>query len=271
MPKRGKRKKKSSTKTKIRRRTWDPVEVAEKLSLGVASMLGLDALGFTNDQIIEILRDLLVMIIGDRVSKPKAETLVNAILRNQTKAYSYIASRILEVVPEGALTPEQLDFVVNYIGDLVIPHAPRLYREMKRLGIDMTPQLQAAWESAWRNKGDEGPVGYCPRCGLRAVDPTGTCMVCGYTLKEDEIRKGTDFIAKLREFVETSNCDELEKTLNKGVLYVDHYNVSISPTSKWAIEIPLKKEDISIIKEVKERKCKKKEFKEVLQEVVSKL
>ncbi len=272
--------KKSSTSkgkrsTKVRRRTWDPVEVAEKLAPSVAVMLGLDVLGLDEDQTIELLRDLLVQIIGDRVTKPKAETLVNAILRNQNKAFMVIAAKLLEIVPEGKLTPEQLEFVANYIGALSIPFMPRLFKEAKRLNMNINSALQAAWETAWRERGELGPVGYCPKCGFRSVAPDATCMVCGHILSDKELREATDFESKLNAFLQEASCKELEEALKENRLYVDHSSVNLTPTNKWAIEILLSRKEREKIREVVSNKCKKieeaKSLHEVLSEIASKL
>ncbi|UXD22453.1 hypothetical protein IPA_04950 [Ignicoccus pacificus DSM 13166] len=276
--KRSTKKSSKSTRTKrrksgVRRRTWDPVHVAEKLAPSVYSMLGLDVLGLSDDQVIELLRDLLVQLMGDRVTKPKAETLVNNILRNQKRIFAVLAAKLLEIVPEGELTPEQLEFVVSYIGELSIPFVPRLYREMKRLGIDLSGPLQASWEEAWRFRGEPGPVGYCPRCGFRAVDPTGTCMVCGYMLNEKELRKAVDFEDKFKEFLSTATCEDLRKALSEGRLFVDHSSASLSPNTKWAIEIFLNSKDRNMLKSIIEEKCNKpkKKLEDVLDEILEKI
>ncbi len=255
-----KKKAKTSTKKKkkssVRRRTWDPFEVAEKLAPTVATMLGLDSLGLSEDQTVELLRDLLVMMMGDRVTKPKPEVLVNAIKRNESKAFAIIASKLLEIIPEGQLTPEQAEFAMAYIGPFAIRFAPRLYKEAKRLGLDLGP-LQAAWEEAWRLAGEEGPVGNCPRCGFRAVAPDWTCMVCSKTLNDKEIRMATDFETKFEEFLENAECKELKELLDKGSVFVGHSSINLSRQSKWDIEVYLNKEEKAKAKEAFKRKCTK--------------
>ncbi len=246
------RKKKSS----VKRRTWDPFEVAEKLAPTVATMLGLDSLGLNEEQTIELLRDLLVMMMGDRVTKPKPEVLVNAIKRNESKAFAIIASKLLEIIPEGQLTPEQAEFAMAYIGPFAIRFAPRLYKEAKRLGLDLGP-LQAAWEEAWRLSGDEGPVGFCPNCGFRAVAPDWTCMVCGKMLNDKEIRIATDFESKFKEFLETADCKELKEILDKGSVFVGHNSINLSRRSKWDIEVYLNREEKAMAREAFKRKCTK--------------
>jgi len=255
------KKKKQSTTSKakkskraVRRRTWDPVKVAEDMAPKVALAIGLDVLGLTEDQYVELLRDLLVSLIGDRVTKPKPETLIKSIKRNEKRVMAIIAAKLLEIVPEGKLTPEQLEFVMGYIGPLVIPFAQRLYKEAERLGLDPSP-LQAAWEEAWRMRGDLGPVGYCPRCGFRSVAPDGTCMVCGAVLSDEELRRAVEFEAKLADFLEQASCSELKDALVKGFLYASHASLSTSPQTKWDIEVFLKKSDREKVKEAFSRRC----------------
>ena len=96
-------------------------------------------------------------------------------------------------------------------------------------------------------------------------------MVCGHVLNDKELRRATDFSAKFREFVETASCTEIDKALSEAILYVDHYKVSTTPSSKWAIEIVLNKSELSLLKKFKEERCMKDSFKKVLREVVSKL
>jgi hypothetical protein len=234
-------------------------------------MLGLDSLGLDENKTVDLLRDLLVLIIGDRVTKPKAETLVNAILRNQKRAYAIIADKLLEIIPEGHLSPEQLEFVVSYIGDFAIKHAPRLYREMKRTGLDLSLSLQAAWEEAWRSRGEEGPIGYCPRCGFRSVDPEGVCMVCGHLLNEKELRKAVEFDTKFETFLEETECDNLRKALEEGKVYVNHADVSLEPKSKWSLEIFLNSQEKEKIRAKINLKCRQSSLNKILEQIQRKL
>ena len=247
---------KKRKKGSVKRRTWDPFEVAEKLAPTVATMLGLDSLGLSEEQTIELLRDLLVMMMGDRVTKPKPEVMVNAIKRNESKAFAIIASKLLEIMPEGKLTPEQAEFAMAYIGPFAVRFAPRLYKEAKRLGLDLGP-LQASWEEAWRLSGDEGPVGFCPNCGFRAIAPDWTCMVCGKVLNDKEIREATDFQSKVQEFLENADCKALKELLDKGSVFVGHSTISLSRQSKWDIEIYLNKDEKVKVREAFRKKCTK--------------
>ncbi|NPA84563.1 MAG: hypothetical protein GXO07_00985 [Crenarchaeota archaeon] len=250
-----KKSKKSTTKTKrVRRRTWDPVQVAEQYAPNVATAVGLDVLGLSEDQYVELLRDVLVSLIGDRVTKPKPETLVNAIKRNEKKVMPVVAAKLLEMIPEGKLTAEQLDFVMSYIGPLVIPFAQRLYREAKRLGADPSP-LQAAWEEAWRLRGEPGPVGYCPKCGFRSVAPDGSCMVCGAVLDDEELRGAVEFDSKFKAFLEEASCSELKEALAKGSLYAGHASLHTAPKSKWDVEVLLRRADREALREALRLRC----------------
>ncbi len=270
MAKRSRSKKSAGTKrksAKVRRRTWDPVEVAEKLAPAVATMIGLDVLGLNEEQYAELLRDVLVGLMGDRVTKPKAETLVNAIKRNENRIMPVIAAKLLEIIPEGQLTPDQLDFVINYIGPMAIAWASRIYREAKRLGMDLGP-VQAGWEEAWRLRGDPGPVGFCPNCGFRSVAPDGVCMVCGKVLNEEELRKAVDFEAKFEEFLEAAECKELREALTAGFLYVSHWGASTKRETKWDIEIFLKRKEKEKLREAISRRCNGG-MKEVLKKILA--
>jgi hypothetical protein len=210
------------------------------------------------------------------VTKPKVETLVNAILRNRKRVFSIIAARLLDIVPEGHLTSEQLEFVISNIGEAAIPFVPRLYREMKRVGLMLEGALQRTWEESWRFRGELGPAGYCPKCGFRSVDPTGTCMVCGYALNDKELRESTDFDSKFVEFLNNASCEELKNALKEGKAFVDHLQVTLNPSSKWAIEIFLTRNDRkrienSLISKCNIEKMKDRKLEKVLDDILSKL
>jgi len=220
----------------------------------VASALGLDSLGLSEDEYVELLRDIIVGLVGDRVTKPKPENIIKNIRRNESRIMSIIAFKLLEVVPEGKLTPEQYEFVAANIGPLVIPVAQRLYKEAKRLGLDVTP-LQGAWEEGWRLRGDPGPVGYCPNCGFRAVAPDGSCMVCGKVLDDKELKEAVEFDAKFEEFLETASCNELKEAFKRGTLYVSHASTSLEPQTKWDVEVFLSKKEREALRSAISRRC----------------
>ncbi len=266
---------KSTEKTKRTRkrrtkRTWNPESYAEKLIEPVAQALGLDTLGFDHETLRELLKDIIIDAFGDVVSKPSPETIVKRLLRNNEKVLSIITSKILEKIPEGKLTPEQLEFVVMYIGPAALAWASRLYKEIMRTGLKgLLPNLQAAWEEGWRLKGDVGPVAYCPKCGFRSIAPDLSCMVCGYTLTENELKRSVNFERLLELTIKRLDCQTLRKLSERGIVYLSHTGIELERTSKWDIEIPLSRKEKEMIRKTFNERCENVEEKK-LQEILSK-
>ncbi len=269
-----KRKTSTSTtkKTKKRsKRTWSTDAYAEKLVIPVAQALGLDILGFDEEMLKELLKDIIIASFGDVISKPSVETIVKRFMRNSDKVLSIVASRVLERIPEGKLTPEQLEFVVMYIGPAILPWASRLYREIKKMGLEeLLPNLQSMWEEGWRLRGEMGPVAYCPKCGFRSVTPDLSCMVCGHVLTERELKGSIKFGELLKKTVETLDCATLRKLSERGIVYLTHSGIELERVTKWDIEVPLSKSEKEIIMKALKERCESSEEKR-LQELLSKV
>ncbi|ALU12416.1 hypothetical protein EYM_03490 [Ignicoccus islandicus DSM 13165] len=276
MPKKGPKKK---SKKSVRRRSWNPEEYASKMAPIVARMVGLDILGLSDEQMEALLKDILIQIIGDRVTKPKPETLVNAIRRGQDKIYSIIASRLLDSMDPSSITPDQFEFILSYIGPFVIEYIDKLIDISKRLDPSRIDEIRHLWELAWSQR-NGGPIGTCPRCGFKAVGPDGTCIVCGYVLSDKELKNSVDFEVKLNSFIQEASCEDLKRILNNPILYVNDYSVTITRTSPWDVEIHLNKDELEKVRTEYVKRCEKrrretlaiqKSEDEIIKEIISKL
>ncbi len=185
--------------------------------------MGLDVLGLSEDELRAILVKLVDILRGD-ANTINADTIVRRFRRNLEAMMSIVAASILELRDE--LHGDLLEFVVNYIGDSVLAFAPRLYREALREGrSDLIERLRGAWSQAWvRVRGPPLPL-KCPRCGFDALMPDLTCLVCGATIDEKELKKSVNFEELLREFAQIAPIEDVKTALSYGYVYLNSLGI----------------------------------------------
>lgn len=179
----------------------------------VVELSGLDALGLTKGEYIELLSDLVETLYGSRTSYTKAEVLVKRMNRYRDRVYPLIAARLLGV--KERLTEPQLEFAVYNIEDAVLAVAPKLYAEVRRYGReDLADVLRYKWMKHWMRKRSQVLPLKCPYCGFHSVMPDMTCLVCGAVVSESKLKESMRFEELLEYFLDSLDCEDLRKLLH---------------------------------------------------------
>ncbi len=216
--------------------------------------MGLDILGLNDEELQAILTKIVDLLRGD-ASTINADTIVRRFHRNLEAMLNIVATSILELRDE--LHGDLLEFVVSNIGDSVLAHAQRLYREALREGReDLIDRLRAAWASAWvKIRGPPLPV-KCPKCGFDALMPDLTCLVCGSVIDEKELKKSVNFEQLLKEFAQLAPVEDVKVAIDYGYVYLNSLGVK-SPRERrhpLDIEVVLSSSEKQILAELlKER------------------
>ena len=125
---------------------------------------------------------------------------------------------------------------------------------MEKKRADLLDRLRAQWNTSWiKNKHPTLPV-ECPRCGFNALMPDLTCLVCGVSVGEKELKKHLKFAEMLREFAETSPLEEVKKAYSYGYVYLSSYGVKPpgTPRDPLDIELVLTREERELLKQILE-------------------
>ncbi len=220
----------------------------------VIETMGLDSLEIDDKIKQEIAKDVLNMIITSTSYKPSPDVIVKRIQRHIKDLYKIVAYRILESGLKP--TPQQLDFIVSYGEEVLVPHISELYKLAKEYGKDyVVSMLQYVWEK----HGKPSPI-ECPKCGFRAIMPDFSCLICGYVVTEDYIREKLNFEEKFKEYVAMASVAELKEVLDLGYVLVSEIDIKspkerIDMTSKIYYPIYLRSRETSlIIEEINSRK-----------------
>ncbi len=254
---RGKGRDKSASKSRKKgsrsRRKWtfDTVSAAREIASMILERWGLDLLGIDADFLVEIIYSIVSDIVASRASKPTVEGLYRNLDRNRRFVLKAIAAKLLE---RESLTPEQLDFILAYAPDLAGKAAPHLYRQAVRAGAD---HIVDALRALWIQYGKPTPI-ECPYCGFRSVAPDLTCIVCGKTIEEHDLKKSIRFAEKLEQFADTAPRSLVLEVLSAGfVLYDGEIKPpSMRSSSPLAVELFLSREEKELLKKRLEERAR---------------
>ena len=233
------------------RRKWklDVEEVAGEVIPEVVSRLGLEYLGLTERELRDIIEPIISSIAEARSTKPSVESLVKRIAAGKEMLFKAIAAKLLE---REELGREHLEFIVSYAPELAGRAAPRLYREASRLGLDyIIDSLRYLWERYGRPL----PV-RCPYCGFRSVTPGLTCIVCGRSVEEEDLKESIGFEDLLRRFAETSDPSIVEEVLRSGIVLYDGelHPPSLRSRAPLAVELFLTRRERRVLEEALARR-----------------
>jgi len=197
--------------------------------------MGLDVLGLSHSELHSILSKIVDLLRGD-ASTINIDTIVRRFHRNLEHVMPIIATQILELRDE--LDEQLLEFVVNNIGDNVLAHAPRLYREcIKKNRIDLLDRLRTAWARAWvKLRGPPLPL-KCPKCGFDALMPDLSCLVCGSIVSEEELKKSTNFEELLRDFAYTASLEEVKTAISYGYVLLTSLGLKAPNSERHPLDI----------------------------------
>ncbi len=239
-----------------RRRQIDVSALALEYKDPIAEFLGLDFLGL-NDKVVEnIVKDLMDAVVTSTSYKPSLDTVLKRIERHKSQLYKVIVYNILENIPVKKLSMQQLEFIVSYGAEVLIPYISDLYKVLKERGRDdLIPALQYIWEKYGRPSPIE-----CPKCGFRAIMPDLSCLVCGYIVKEDYVRERLDFDTKFNEYIKNASVAELREVIDIGFVLLSESRVCspkerVDPSREYFYQIYLRPRDVSaILEEISSRK-----------------
>lgn len=231
---------------------WIEENVREFVELSGLSMLGL-----SEAQYVELLHEILTQLYGSPTTRTDVETVVKRYNRHKETINELIANKLIYVFE--TLPPHLLDFVVASIRDSVLFVAPKIYEQIvKEKRTDLTEILRIKWFDGWVRKKYRIPPITCPRCGFNSVMPDLSCLVCGFSVSESQLKKHVDFERNLERFVKELSCGELKELLNYESVFINSQEIK-KPTeirSPVDIELYLTPKEKKIIRETYISKCR---------------
>ena len=228
-----------------RKKVIDIDSLTKSIAGEVASALGLDLLGLSDEELVEVLRPAIEAVVGESSYKPSTDTIISRLRRYYTNIAKIISMQLLRLREK--LTPEQLEFIILNGEEVAGLNAPRLYQEILRCKrLDLLGNLRMLWERYGR------PTPFtCPKCGFRAITPDLTCIICGSSVSEKELKKSIDFREKLVEFGEEASISEIKEVLEKGyVLMGEYVKPPSARRSPYDIELFLTSEEKKILSSI---------------------
>ena len=235
-------KRRRTKKKTYRKKTVDIDSLTKSIAGEVALALGLDLLGLSDKELVEVLRPAIEAVVGESSYKPSTNTIISRLRRYYTNIAKIISMQLLRLREK--LTPEQLEFIILSGEEVAGLNAPRLYQEILRCKrLDLLGNLRILWERYGR------PTPFtCPKCGFRAITPNLTCIICGNSVSEKELKKSIDFREKLVEFGEEASISEIKEVLEKGYVLIGEYVKPPSARrSPYDIELFLTSEEKKIL------------------------
>ncbi len=228
----------------------------EKHIDNIVSLTGLDLLGLTHEQYVDLLKDIIIQLYGSTSSYTKAEVVAKRFMRYSERVYPIIASRLTMLLSR--FTPTQLEFIVYNIGDSILGLAPKIYVEVKKAGRDDLLQiLRNKWANMWlRNKLPVLPA-ECPKCGFNALMPDLSCLVCGASVSEKEVKEKMNFKDAFIDFVNSLTCEQLSDLIKYDYVLVNGLGLK-HPKEKRTlidIEIYLSRSEKEIVRREYSSKC----------------
>jgi len=224
----------------------------------LTSLLGLDLLKLKKEEYIEILRKPVELLYGSPSSRPDALTIAKRIKRYSEDVYPAIALTLLNLRDE--LTLEQVDFIVNNIGKAVLNVASRLYKEVIKFGRDdLLSLLRRVWRVSWlENRSKTLPL-ECPVCRFNALMPDLTCLVCGSTVSERQVKEFINFKESLKSFVSSLSCEDIKNLLKYDYVLINGISIkhpTLPRDVNIDVELYLDKDEKTLIKTIYESLCK---------------
>jgi hypothetical protein len=218
-----------------RRRVVDTEEWVSRHVSELVPLLGLDFLRLSTEEYLTVLIRIVDLVRGESVTLD-VETIVKRIRRNSDRVYPLLATLLLEL--RSSLDEEQLEFVVNNIGEAVLAYAPRLYGEAKRLGrMDLIERLRDMWRHHWVLKRHPILPVTCPRCNFNSLMPDLSCLVCGAMVSESELKSFLNFGSLLEDFALRENVEDVKRALSFGYVYVNSLGVKAPGGQKDVLDI----------------------------------
>ena len=200
--------------------TEDIDRVVGEVSEELVSVLGLQGLFEAGD-----LRDLVEGVVrglvdeGRRVDK---SLLVKRFMLYREEVYKYLARKALE---SGNLNVELAEFIVYSAPEIAGKAAPWLYSLVKG-----SPAALDVLRNLWLRYGRPTPL-TCPICGFSSLAPDLTCLICGSTPGEEDVKKANNFEEELKSAIKGWHRSLVEEVILAGYVYYDYNDREIKPPS----------------------------------------
>ncbi|EZQ06822.1 hypothetical protein CM19_05470 [Candidatus Acidianus copahuensis] len=228
----------------------DPDQLLEEYLKDVVEGLGIEFLGLTDDEYIEILREPFASAVGQVKTKPKVKTILNRLLSNRDSMMEYVAVRLYFLRDIEKLGDTQLEFLVYNIKKGINQMIDKLYSECKRRNRN---DLIEILRYSWNQFGILTPL-RCPKCGFNAIMPDLSCKVCGYIISMKEVKEQIDVLGELKTLASIESAD-FKEIITSG--YFFYTPQGILPPSKFVpsqggifYEIVLNKDEKKILSSI---------------------
>jgi hypothetical protein len=191
-------------------------EVSEEL-IAALGLQGLFEVGDLRDLVEGVVRDLVEE--GRRVDK---SLLVKRFTFYKEEVYKYLARKALEA---GSLNEELAEFIVYSAPEIAGKAASWLYGLVKgsSAALDMLRSL-------WLRYGRPTPL-ICPVCNFSSLAPDLTCLICGSTPSEEDVKKANNFEEELKSAIKEWHRSLVEEVIRAGYVYYDYNDREIKPPS----------------------------------------
>lgn len=237
-----------STQGLTKKRHVDTESWVDKNLDELIDLFNLSLLDLSRDEARSIIVKLVEVLRGESATID-IDTIKRRVARYAQHVNQLIAQSVLELREELTLT--QLEFVVNNIGEAVLGYASRLYREITKHNIaSLLDTLKVAWRTYWIQKKYPVVPVECPRCRFNALMPDLGCVVCGFSVTEEELKKHLGFEKLLEDFVKQYNEEDVRKAIVYGYVYLNSLGLK-PPTAerdKLDIEVLLSSKEKEYIK-----------------------
>lgn len=218
---------------------------------------GLSVLGLSKAQYVELLYEILIQLYGSPTTRTDVETVVKRYNRHKEVINELIANKLVHMFE--TLPPNLLDFIVANVKDSVLSVAPKIYGQIVRENrTDLVEILKIKWFNGWISKKYRVPPIACPKCGFNSLMPDLSCLVCGSTVSESQLKKHVDFEKSLERFVNELPCNELRDLLNYDLVLLSSEGIKKTTAlrSPVDIEVYLTSKEKKIIREAYTSRCR---------------
>ncbi len=223
----------------------------------LVSSLGLEFLGLSKEEYLEILKRPVELLYGSPTSRPDVQTIVKRFRRYADDVYPLIALALLNIREE--LSVEHVDFVVSNVGRAILSVAPKIYREVIRLGReDVLPLLRRLWRAAWAEQRSKILPVTCPKCLFNSLVKDMQCLVCGSVISDKSLKEFLDFNNILNNYIRSLSCSDLNHLIRYDYIVVNGNGLKHPKEVREEgvdIEVLLDKNDKTLIKETYRELC----------------
>lgn len=242
---------------KVSRREVDIDKWIEENIREFVELTGLSVLGLNDSQYVELLHDILTQLYGSPTTRTDVETVAKRYNRHKEVINELIANKLVQMFE--TLPPNLLDFIAVSVKDSVLSITPKIYGQIVRENrTDLVEILKIKWFDGWVSKRHRTPPITCPKCGFNSLMPDLSCLVCGSTVSESQLKRHVGFEKSFERFVGELSCDELRDMLNYDLVLLSSEGIKkpTVPRSPVDIEVYLTPREKKMIREAYTNRCR---------------